>query len=57
MPELCNFLDFENILKKVDFADWSGKCRKLFPEAQDDFLTTSSAQNACLDVGYNMEYV
>ena len=52
-----HFLDIENILKKVDFADWSGKRRKLSPEAQDDFLTTSSAQNACLDVGYNMEYV
>ena len=57
MPELCTFVDFENILKKVDFADWSGKRRKLSRGAQVDFLTTSSAQNACLDVGYNMKYV
>ena len=57
MPELCTFVDFENILKKVDFADWSGKRQKLSPEAQNAFLTTSSAQNACLGVGYNMEYI
>ena len=57
MPELCTSLDIENILKKVNFSDWSGKRQKLSQEAQVDFLTTSSAQNVCLDVGYNMEYV
>ena len=38
-PKLCIF---ENILKIVNFADWSGKLWKLLEEAHFDFLTTSS---------------
>ena len=50
-------LILKNISKIVSFADWSGKRWKLSQEAQVDFLTTLSAQNVCLDVGFNMEYV
>ena len=50
-------LIYKKISKIVSFADWSGKCWKLSQEAQVDFLTTLSAQNVCLDVGFNMEYV
>ena len=35
-------LIFKNILKIVNFANWSGKRWKLFQEAEDDFLTTLS---------------
>ena len=50
-------LIYKNISKIVSFVDWSGKRWKLSQEAQVDFLTTLSAQNVCLDVGFNMEYV
>ena len=50
-------LIFKNILKMVNFAKWSGKRRKLSCGAQVDFLSTLSAQNDHLDVGYNMKYV
>ena len=55
IPEF--WLLFKNILKIVNFAAWSGKRWKLSQEAQVDFLTTFSAQNSCLDIGYNMKYV
>ena len=50
-------LILKNISKIVSFAEWSGKRWNLSQEAQVDFLTTLSAQNVCLDVGFNMEYV
>ena len=50
-------LIFKNILKMVNFVKYSGKRQKLSRRAQVDFLSTLSAQNDCLDVGYNMKYV
>ena len=50
-------LIFKNILKMINFAERSGKCRKLSRRAQVDFLGTLSAQNDRLDVRYHMKYV
>ena len=50
-------LIFKNILKMVNFAERSGKRRKLSRRAQVDFLGTLSAQNDRLDVRYHMKYV